>query len=206
MAKANQLIAVARKQSALPAEVLDSIADQAYSSTLSEASDKELAWKALPRTQQKRIDNILLYVSHLVDSGENGAAEKLIRTTLKNQWSDNLIGLYGALDTNKPAKLLRTVEGWLLARPESAELNLAAGQFCMQDKRLEKAKEYLQQAIELGQLPAAYSLLGDVYEASNDGGKALRLYRSGMNNLASLSQLKKAIDAAEGELIPIDRS
>ncbi|MFT4635420.1 MAG: HemY protein [Arenicella sp.] len=205
-AKANQLIAVARKQSALPAEVLDSIADQAYSSTLSAASDKELAWKALPRTQQKRIDNILLYVSHLVDSGENGAAEKLIRTTLKNQWSDNLIGLYGALDTNKPAKLLRTVEGWLLARPESAELNLAAGQFCMQDKRLEKAKEYLQQAIELGQLPAAYSLLGDVYEASNDGGKALRLYRSGMNNLASLSQLKKAIDAAEGELIPIDRS
>ena len=71
-----------------------------------------------------------------------------------------------------------------MARPENAELNLAAGQFAIYEKNLDLAKEYLQKAIQLGQLPRAYSLLGSVFEASNDSGKALQLYRAGMMNLA----------------------
>ncbi|MFT6409092.1 MAG: HemY protein [Arenicella sp.] len=204
-AKANEQLGAARKQSALPSEVLDGIADQAYSSSLSNSTYKDVAWKALPRNQRKRVENILLYVSHLIDNGESSAAEKLIRATLKNQWSDPLVRLYGELKIDKPKKLARVVDGWLLARPESAELNLAAGQLSLQAKELDKAKEYLQQAIELGQLPTAYSRLGEAYEASNDSGKALQLYRSGMTRLASLSQLSTDNEAVEGQLVPVDR-
>lgn len=206
--KANELLGVARKQSALPEGVLDDIANQAYSSTLSDADDVGAAWNLLPRNQRKRVDNILLYAADLTDNGDDAAAEKLIRATLKNQWSDALVRLYGTLDTGKPAKLLRIVEGWLMARPESAELNLAAGQFSLQQSELDKAKEYLQRAIELGQLPKAYSLLGQAYEASNDSGKALQLYRSGMSNLASVngSRLSSDGEVAESELVPIERT
>jgi HemY protein len=207
-AKANDLLGAARKQSALPNDVLDNIADQAYSSTLTGADDVGAAWNLLPRNQRKRVDNILVYAADLVDKGDNTAAEKLIRATLKSQWSEELVRLYGSLDTDKPAKLLRIVEGWLMARPESAELNLAAGQFSLQQSDLEKAKEYLQRAIELGQLPKAYSLLGQAYEASNDSGKALQLYRSGMANLASVngSRLISNGDVATSELLPIERT
>jgi HemY protein len=203
--KANELLGAARKQSALPEDVLDGIANQAYSSTLSDADDVGAAWNLLPRNQRKRVDNILLYAADLIDNGDDAAAEKLIRATLKNQWSDALVRLYGTLDTGKPAKLLRIVEGWLMARPESAELNLAAGQFSLQQSDLDKAKEYLQRAIELGQLPKAYSLLGQAYEASNNSGKALQLYRSGMINLASVNRNRLSCDGevAESELVPI---
>jgi uncharacterized protein HemY len=70
---------------------------------------------------------------------------------------------------------------------------------------LDKAKEYLQRAIELGQLPKAYSLLGQAYEASNNSGKALQLYRSGMINLASVNRNRLSCDGevAESELVPI---
>ncbi|MFQ3245574.1 MAG: HemY protein [Arenicella sp.] len=203
--KANERLGAARKQSALPEDALDGIANQAYSSTLSDADDVGAAWNLLPRNQRKRVDNILLYAADLIDNGDDAAAEKLIRATLKNQWSDALVRLYGTLDTGKPAKLLRIVEGWLMARPESAELNLAAGQFSLQQSDLEKAKEYLQRAIELGQLPKAYSLLGQAYEASNNSGKALQLYRSGMINLASVNRnrLSRDGEVAESELVPI---
>jgi len=197
--KANELLATARRQSALPEPVLEQIANQAYSSTLSAAADKEKAWKALPRDQRKRIDNILAYASHLADSEEHATAEKLIRVTLKNDWSEQLVRLYGSLDNDKPSKLRRVVEGWLMARPESAELNLAAGRFSLQEKNIDKAKEYLQKAVQLGQLPMAYSLLGEAYEASNESGKALQLYRSGMMKLADSSQ------TVEGELVPMTK-
>ena len=206
--KANELLAVARKQSALPNEMIDQIASQAYASMLSNASDKDQAWKSLPKAQRKNIGNVVAYATHLVGRGENGTAEKLIRSTLKADWSDELVGLYGALKNDKPAKLLRVVEGWLMARPENAELHLAAGQFSLQDKNLEKAKEYLHKAIELGQLPKAYSLLGEAYESSNDSGKALQLYRSGMMSLANAKtdKLISNSEPVEGELVPVAQS
>jgi len=85
---------------------------------------------------------------------------------------------------------------------------LAAGQFCLQEKSLDKAKEYLQKAIELGQLPKAYSLLGEAYEASNESGKALQLYRNGMMSLSNSGQKKLINDdkPVEGELVPVVQS
>ena len=152
----------------------------------------------------------------MIGSGESAAAEKLICSTLKDDWSDDLVRLYGELKLDKPAKQLRVIEGWLMARPENAELNLAAGYYALNDKNNDKAENYLSKAIELGQLPKAYSLLGEVFEASNESGKALQLYRSGMNHLAkaspaklrdlSASRLSDASTTLEGDLLPSSKS
>lgn len=201
-AKANDLLNLARKQKALPDAILDDIAQQAHSETLKQASDIESAWKALPRDQRKLVPNVLLYAEGLIRKGEMSAAEKIIRTTLKANWSDELVNLYASLDTGTPAKLRRRVEGWLMARPESAELNLAAGQFAVQEKNSTLAKEYLQKAIQLGQLPQAYGLLGELYESENDSGKALQLFRAGM---LSVSQTNRAeLIQADSQSEPID--
>jgi len=180
---AKALLPAARKQHALPDALLEGIHNDIHSTALHAAADKETTWRSLPRDQKKRLENILVYVKYLAAKGNNVAAEKLIRTTLKSHWSDDLVKLYGTLETDKPAKLRRNVEGWLLARPESAELNLAAGRLAMAEKNFERAKDYLQQAVQLGQLPGAYSLLGAAYEASNESGKALQLYRAGLASL-----------------------
>lgn len=178
--EAAKLLPAARKQKALPADVLDRIYFDIYTSTLRNSDDKEAAWRALPRDQKLEVDNVALYATYLLDAGDDVAAEKLLRSTLKSTWSDELVRLYGSLPSLKPAKLRRAVEGWLMARPESAELNLAAGRFALLQKDQEAAQDYLQKAIAFGQLPLAYSLLGELLEASNDSGKALQLYRAGM--------------------------
>lgn len=200
------LLGVARKQNALPADVLDGADNEACTSVLSRASDKQAAWKAMSKEQRKQAANVLIYANDLLEKGDVNAAEKVIRVALKSTWSPELVRLYGTLSTDKPAKLRRVVEGWLLARPESDELNLAAGRFAILEKNYEAAKEYLQKAIHFGQLPSAYALLGEVFEASNDSGKALQLYRAGIANLSTGKQAEllenSASDAhAEGELI-----
>ncbi len=121
------------------------------------------------------------------------------------------------LKADKPAKLLRTAEGWLMARPENAQLNLTAGRLALASKKHDAAKEYLQAAISLDQLPEAYAVLGEVYESMNDSGQALKSYRLGMQALSTPSKalaLKSDIyappemiveGAHEGELIPSDK-
>jgi len=182
---AKALLSVARKQSALPSEALDQIDNNAHTSELALAADKDAAWRALPKAQKARVDNVELYATHLIAKNDIKVAEKLIRGALKSNWSDTLVGLYGELESDKPAKLRRNVEGWLMARPESAELNLAAGNLAMAEKNYDLAKEYLQQAVQLGNLPKAYGLLGEVYEASNESAKALQLYRAGVAALSA---------------------
>ena len=201
--KANGLISIARKQHALPEAILEDIANQAHAATLQNATDIESAWKSLPRDQQKNVSNVALYAANLIEKGEMSAAEKIIRTTLKTNWSDELVGLYASINTGSPAKLRRQAEGWLMARPECAQLNLAAGHFAMQEKNAPVAKEYLQKAIQLAQLPKAYSLLGELYESENDSGKALQLYRAGMISASQSNVAKLLSDSsvAEGELL-----
>jgi len=179
------ILPLARKQHALPDTVLSELQSDVDAHGLQTAEDVPKVWRALPRQQKKQLANIELYTAHLMQDGQHGEAEKLIRSTLKNTWSEPLVNAYGQLDLDKPAKLLRVVDGWLLARPENSQLLLAAGRLAYADKQIDNAKAYLQKAVLQGQLPEAFALLGEVYEANNETGKALEFYRSGMQTLAN---------------------
>ncbi|MFT7527604.1 MAG: HemY protein [Arenicella sp.] len=186
------LLSTAKKQKALSAEVLEKLQDDLYRNSLAVAQDKNTAWKALPHEQRKQIQNIELYVKSLVLSGDVAGAEKLIRSTLSDDWSDALVRIYGQLQAEKPEKLLRKAEGWLHARPENPELNLAAGRLAAASNEPESAKQYLQAAISLGRLPAAYALLGEVFEADGDNAKALQMYRVGIQALVTADEAAAA--------------
>lgn len=187
---AQSLLPAAKKQKALPAELLLDIQNKIYANTLSSANDVEAAWSELPKPQKKSPTNIAIYSRALIKKGEINTAEKIISSALKQTWSDELVNIYGGLPSDKPTKLLRRVEGWLLARPENAQLNLAAGRFAFANKDYEQAKKYLQAAISLDQLPQAYVVLGEVFEALNDSGKALQLYRAGMKSIANVAKVE----------------
>lgn len=174
------LLPVARKQKALPESVLVMMLHDVHYHALIEANDKKTAWKNLPNSEKKDSENVAFYATYLMNNAQHDAAEKLIRGALKTDYSDELVSIYGAIESSSPAKLRRNVDGWLLARPESAQLNLAAGRFALAERDIELAKTYLQAAIDHGQLSLAYSLLGEVYENTGQSGEALKLYRSGM--------------------------
>ena len=194
--KAKELLPLARKQKALPEPVLQEIDNRIHHSALQRSQDIHAAWRALPKEQKRQLPNVKLAAQSMLQQGDVGAAEKLLRQTLKNQWSDDLVALYGTIKSDKPARELRRVEGWLMARPESAESQLAAGRLAAAAGKKDIAREYLQKAISLAQLPGAYALLGELYEAGNESGKALQLYRNAMH-LISAPTASKALPNAE---------
>lgn len=183
-----RLLPLARKQHALPESVILGLQNDIYNHNLRCSSDTQATWKALPRNQRKRPENVLIYARSLVNRGESSAAERLIRGALNDHWSDELVDIYGQLQSAKPEKLLRRVDHWLMARPENAHLNLAAGRLAQATQSLDAAKQYLQLAITQGPLAAAYLVLGEVYEADKQSVKAMQLYRAGIRALANQPQ------------------
>ncbi len=191
--KVHDLLPLARKLDALPESMIEQYDTQAHRALLVNAQDKARTWKELPKSQQQHADNILTYAQDMVHSGNVSGAEKLVRTAMKHQYDEQLVSFYGKLEADKPAKLRRAVEGWLMARPESAELNLAAGRLAMREQNSELATQYFERAIELGQLPGAYASLGKLYEANSEGGRALQLYRAGLAHLGGAASKELAV-------------
>jgi len=178
----SEVLPVARKLKALPEPMINDIQADLDINTFMKAPDKEAAWKGMSKTSRLDPDFIRVYSEHQLNSNRPDVAEKLIRTTLKKSWDDSLVNVYGRIVSTHRKKLLRNAEGWLLARPENAELNLAVGRLAAQDKNTERAEQAFEEAIKLAQLPEAYEELGKLYEENQDLRKALTLYRSGLHS------------------------
>lgn len=182
------MLAKAKKQKALPDNVVNELQASYFQATLSQSDDKSAAWAGLPRVERKLAKNVMLYAQELFDNGEMTKAEKLIRETVKTDWHDRLINFYGRLALPKPQKALRQLEGWMMARPENAELALAAARMALQCEKTDVAKQYFQQAIEQGQLAEAYHQLGGLLESEHLDSDALGLYRSGLTVLTEMQE------------------
>jgi len=191
-----RLLPLAKKQKALSQDDFDSVELQVVAKSLMNAPDIEKAWKSVPRASRKKPELVGVYVLGLMEANKTSAAEKLIRSTLSNTWDDSLLELYGRLQHPNPGRILRRVEGWLLARPENGLLSLVAGKLALAADKTEQAKNYLQDAIARGGYAEAYELLGSVYEKGSESGKALELYRAGITRLA---QPVARLDASAGE-------
>jgi len=198
----------AKKMGALPDGVIAEVQAELDLEKFDVAENKEQAWKELAKTSKKDPDFIGAYAEYQIDNNRPDVAEKLIRTTLKTDWDESLVNVYGRIKSTNRKKLLRQVEGWLLARPESAESHLAAGRLAMQDRDIERAQLGFEQAIKLANLPEAFEELGMLHESEQDLRKALTLYRTGMASKNGRPPLAieedQSDEAKEGELLTKD--
>jgi len=203
------LLPQAKKLGALSTSVIAEIQSDIDLDKFNDAENKEEAWKSLAKTSKKDSDFIAAYAEFQIQNNRPDVAEKLIRTTLKTDWDETLVNVYGRIKSTNRKKLLRQVDGWLLARPESAELHLAAGRLAMQDKDLERAQKGFEQAIKIANLPEAFEELGKLHESEQDLRKALALYRTGISSangrppaITSETKVTETEEVKDGELLP----
>ena len=172
----------ARSQNALPEQVLSRMEKRSYIEALAVADDStiEKTWKALPRSYRKNPRSVLMYSRHLVRSGESVLAEKLVRECLSSDWDEDLVRMYGLIETEKPQKELRNAERWLTTHPDSAVLHLTLGRLAAMNGDDTLAREYLEKCVKLGGGSEAYAELGKISERSEDPARALEYYREGL--------------------------
>lgn len=193
----------ARRLGALPEDVLEDIQADIDLDKFAAAKDKELVWKSLSKTSQRDAKFVKIFAEHQLLNDRADVAEKLIRTTLKTGWDESLVNTYGRIQTTRRKKLLRQIDGWLLARPESAELHLAQGRLLVQDNQPDSAEKSFEQAIHLSDLPEAYEELGGLYEKNQDLRKALSLYRVGLSN-SNVAKIKSLPGLSDVEVSSTD--
>lgn len=194
--KLAKLLPEAKRLGALPEAVIAEMQAEMDLEKFTMAEDKESAWKETAKTSRKDPDFVAAYAEFQIQKGRVDVAEKLISSTLKTTWDDELVNMYGRIQSTNRKKYLRQVDGWLLARPENAELHLAAGRLAAQDKDTERAQQEFEEAIKLGGLTEAFEELGLLHESEQDLRKALALYRSGLASAngahsIALEQLQK---------------
>ena len=154
------------KYGQLASEVLDDWFVKTWCALLGAARDdpKRISalWKSLPRQLREHPQLMRARIRALMAEGQSGEAESIIRKALNKDWSEELILLYGELESIDPNKLLKRVEDWLRQRPEDAALLLTAGRLCVRAELWGKARSYFESSNGMRPSPETWHELGQL--------------------------------------------
>lgn len=89
-------------------------------------------WVTMPKTAANYDEVVAEYVAQLIEAKGDKPAEELLKQRLEKKWSEQLIPLYGLLQTSKPRKLYQQAQQWLSKHEQSAGLQLALARLACQ--------------------------------------------------------------------------
>ena len=140
----------------------------------------QTAWQTVPKYLKKRNRIVGAYAKRLHELNMDDKAETIIREALNKEWSESLVELYGVLNISPEKNPLKIVEGWLKAHPQSAELLRTAGKISIRSKLWGKAKNYLQESLNISEKPETYAILAELLADLGEHQKSNELYQRGL--------------------------
>lgn len=179
-----ELLPVLRRRGNVPAEMLDEWSVDAYGNILASVRLDRVAldrvWEDIPRHLRREPRLTLTRAQALISCGATEDAEVEIRRTLKEDWSEALIDLYGELAAADPSAHLKRIEAWLKERPEDPALLLAAGRASVRHQLWGKARSYLETSLAIRPAPEAYRVLGQLMARVGEAQSASRAFERGL--------------------------
>ena len=134
----------------------------------------------MPKEAQSNPALLAQYARRLQEAGAGPAAEELLRSRLKKQFEPTLAEVYGELVGPEASKQLATAEAWLKPETRSAGFLLALARLAMRSALWGKARQYLEDALNLGAGAPAWWLLAQVHEQLGERSAAETCYRRGL--------------------------
>ncbi len=142
------------------------------------------AWQDLSRGLRKDPEVLCAYVDGLIAVGEVQSAEELIQKQLGKEWNPELLQRYARLpadSTEAYAARLERVEAWIQAHRDEPKALYAAGILALQAEQWERARDYLQAAVDQTARPEYLRTLGSLQEHMGDYDGARATYRLAMD-------------------------
>ena len=200
-----KLIPELRKRSVLTEAELSDLERQTWHNLLEQAAedcerqrqqepDASLApltrvWDELPKSL-RRDDNIVRdYARLLARLGDEAQAETLIRKILQDNWSDELVNLYGRIKGQDIGEQLLVAEQWLKDRPNNPELLLALGRLSLRNELWGKAREYFNTSLKLRRSRETLAELSRLNASMGQEEASLKLMMQGLEADNGLPEL-----------------
>ena len=133
---------------------------------------------SLPKNLSHDSDLMAEYSRYLLRENQDVKAEALLRRCLSKQFDEQLITIYGHVNSND--NQLNFVESLLKNQPHSAALYLCLGRLAKTQNLWGKAKMYFEQSLEFGVAPETYLELGNLLEQLTDPAGACVAYQKGL--------------------------
>ncbi len=138
------------------------------------------AWREVPGSLRRDKQMLGAYIGYLVANGEGSRPEVILRNKINQQWDEDLVHMYGLVDSGAPPHQLSQAERWLKRHSDSAILYLTLGRLALRNHLWSKARTYLERSIELNPMPETYMLLGKLLEQTGDNVIAGECFRKGL--------------------------
>lgn len=212
-----ELLPDLKKRKALSQSELESLETRVHRFSLQQAAGNNLqalesAWKQIARKKRRKENLVLDYARHLVSLNEAELAMKAIDTCLTQhkdeEWEQDLLSMFGNLETQDPAKQLTTAEKWLKYKNNNPALLLMLGRLSLKAKLWGKARSYLETSLDIQPHADTYQELGNLLEQMGEQDKAREYYRLGLgmgidSQPVKLPENIKAGNSGEHESLPI---
>jgi HemY protein len=186
-----ELLPLLRGRGNVPADKLDEWSVDTYGNIMTtvrlDRAALDQVWEDIPRHLRREPRLTLTRAKALIACGSVEDAEVEIRRTLKEDWSEALIDLYGELAVVDPAAHLKRIESWLRERPDDPALLLAAGRASVRHQLWGKARSYLESSLAIRPAPEAYRALGQLMARVGEAQSASRAYERGLAMKAAAS-------------------
>jgi HemY protein len=180
------LIPSIEKANLYPREQIQTKQFDAYAGLLKEAgklSNKDklnMIWLSIPRKLKQHFYLIEVYIDERLKFDNTEDCELLLRRALKQQWDSMLVRLYGLVTGSDTNKQLSLAESWLQNHARDPVLLLSLGRICMRKKLWGKAREYLQESIDVQANPEAYYEFAQLHEHEGNREEAAECYEKGL--------------------------
>ncbi len=174
------------KTSLYPREQIQARQLEAYAGLLKEAGAREdkqtlnSIWAKIPRKLKQHFYLIEVYVTERLRFDNTADCELLLKTALKRQWDHMLVRLYGLVVAVDPSKQQATAESWLNNHTRDAVLLLTLGRICLRNELWGKARDYLQDSIDVQANPEAYYEFARLHELEGNREAAAECYEKGL--------------------------
>jgi HemY protein len=199
-----ELLPLLRGRGNVPTDMLDQWSVDTYGSIMTSvrldrtALDK--VWEDVPRHLRREPRLTLTRAKALIACGAIEDAEAEMRRTLKEDWSDGLIDLYGELAAADPAAHLKRIEAWLKERADDPALLLAAGRASVRHQLWGKARSYLEASLAIRPAPETYRVLGQLMARVGEAQSASKAYERGLAMTAGTSTATLPVTATRSGL------
>ena len=146
-------------------------------------------WDELPKSLRRDDQIARDYAQLLARLGDEAQAETLIRKILQNNWSDELVNLYGRIKGKEPEEQLLLAEQWLKDRPNNPELLLALGRLSLRNELWGKAREYFHTSLKLRRSRETLAELSRLNASMGHEESSLKLMMQGLEAENGLPEL-----------------